>query len=68
MTLSVHTAAGSGISVGWLLSNALAGLTRRGLKAAGADRLLATHGADVYGDTIQRWPAERGYARPLAGG
>src|SRR5204862_83591 len=45
--------------IGWLLSNALAGLTGRGLKAAGADRLLATHGADVYGDTIQRWPASR---------
>jgi hypothetical protein len=45
--------------IGWIVSNVLAGLTRRGLEAAGADRLLATHGTSVYGDVTRDWPASR---------
>ncbi|HEY3522644.1 MAG TPA: hypothetical protein VGK63_02980 [Candidatus Limnocylindrales bacterium] len=45
--------------IGWIISNALAGLTRRALSAAGADRLLQTHGSDVYGSIARDWPASR---------
>ncbi len=36
--------------IGWLLSNVLAGIVRRGLEAIGADRLFALHGTSVYGE------------------
>jgi hypothetical protein len=36
--------------VGWILSNVLAGLVERGLRAANVDGLLERHGGQVYGE------------------
>ncbi len=45
--------------IGWLISNALARLTGAVLRRAGADRLYATHGQELYGDAVQSWPPSR---------
>jgi len=37
------------LAVGWIISNALARLVRELLQRAGADRLFAEHGGEVYG-------------------
>ena len=42
------------LAIGWVLSNILAGLVRRLLSRAGADRLFAEHGRDVYGQQAAR--------------
>jgi hypothetical protein len=47
------------LAIGWVLSNALASLTRRLLGSAGADRLFSTHGTDVYGNVTRDWPPSR---------
>ncbi len=39
--------------IGWLLSGVIARLVSGGLRAVGADRMFATHGADVYGQRAQ---------------
>ena len=41
--------------IGWLLSNVLGSLTTRLLTRAGADRLFARHGPDVYGSVATSW-------------
>ena len=45
--------------IGWILSNALASLTRRLLASAGADRVFQTHATDVYGNVTRDWPPSR---------
>lgn len=42
------------ILIGWILAGALARLTTELLKRAGADRLFAQHGGDVYGAQSRR--------------
>ena len=42
------------LAIGWILSNVLGGLVRRLLARAGADRLFAEHGSDVYGQRATR--------------
>ena len=42
------------ILIGWILAGALARLTTELLKRAGADRLFAQHGGDVYGPQSRR--------------
>jgi hypothetical protein len=42
------------ILIGWILAGALARLTTELLKRAGADRLFAEHGGDVYGSQSRR--------------
>lgn len=42
------------ILIGWILAGALARLTTELLRRAGADRLFAEHGGDVYGSQSRR--------------
>ena len=42
------------IVIGWIVAGALARLTTELLKRAGADRLFAEHGGEVYGDQSRR--------------
>lgn len=42
------------ILIGWIVAGALARITTEVLKRAGADRLFAEHGGEVYGSQSQR--------------
>lgn len=45
--------------IGWILSNILAGLVKKVVAGAGADRLVRTHGAEDYGTMTTKWPPSR---------